>query len=289
MDPADRFRPKTVVAQDLEFNLVEAGPEDGPPVFLLHGFPEFWYGWRFQIQPLAKAGLRVIAPDQRGYNRSAKPAGIGSYTVPGLAGDILAIAEALGIRSFSVAGHDWGAFIAWWLAITAPDRVQRLVILNVPHPAVVWRVVRRQPRQILMSWYVGFVQIPLLPEFMLKAGNYFPLVASMVRSSRPKTFSKQNLDRYRRAWSRPGALRAMLHWYRALLWHRLPDPPDARVRVPVRILWGLNDLFLVPENARASLEMCDQADLKWFEEATHWLHLEEPVRVAEEMIDHFST
>ena len=153
----ERFVP----ANGLRLHLVEAGPEDGPPVVLLHGFPEaLWYGWRRQIGPLAEAGFRVIVPDQRGYNTSDKPRGVAAYRVETLAADVAGLLDTLQLERASVVGHDWGAVVAWWLALARPERVSRLAILNVPHPAVMRRHLLSSPRQALRSWYVFFFQVP---------------------------------------------------------------------------------------------------------------------------------
>ena len=138
---------------------VAAGPHDGPLVILLHGFPEFWYSWHKQIEPLANAGFRVVAPDQRGYNVSSKPTEIADYAVGNLVADVIAIADQLGREKFFLAGHDWGAAVAWATALQHPQRVKKLAILNVPHPAVFQRTLRHNPRQMLRSWYMAFFQI----------------------------------------------------------------------------------------------------------------------------------
>jgi len=154
-------------------HVANAGPTDGPLVVLLHGFPEFWYGWRHQIAILAEAGLRVVAPDQRGYNLSDKPAGIAAYRLDTLAEDIVGLAAALGGERFAVVGHDWGGVVAWHLAARFPERVTRAAILNAPHPATLRSYARRRPGQLLKSWYVGFFQLPRLPELALRASGFW--------------------------------------------------------------------------------------------------------------------
>jgi pimeloyl-ACP methyl ester carboxylesterase len=124
---------------DVTIHAVAAGPEDGPLILLLHGFPEFWYGWHRQVEPLASAGFRVIVPDQRGYNLSSKPRDVSSYAIPELVSDVLAIADQLGQQQFFLAGHDWGAAVAWSVALLHPQRVAKLAIVNVPHPSVMRR------------------------------------------------------------------------------------------------------------------------------------------------------
>ncbi|MFL4972307.1 MAG: alpha/beta fold hydrolase [Microvirga sp.] len=135
----------------LDLHVVEAGPPEGRPAILLHGFPEFWYGWRHQLGALAAAGLRVVAPDQRGYNLSDKPKGLESYTLDCLAGDVVALADALGCDRVSLVGHDWGGLVAWWTAARHGERVERLAILNAPHPQAFGPYLRRHPTQLLRS------------------------------------------------------------------------------------------------------------------------------------------
>lgn len=252
-------------------NAVAAGPENGPAVVLLHGFPEFWYSWRGQIEPLAKAGFRVIAPDQRGYNRSSKLRNVSDYAPPKLTADVLAIADQIGRESICLAGHGWGASVAWNAAILFPKRIAKLAILNVPHPAVMQRFLTTNPRQLLRSWYMLFFQIPILPEMMFSAGNYHGGIHALVGSSRPGTFSAEDLERYLEAWRQPGALTAMIDWYRGLI-RTVPDRrAQGRVTVPTRILWGMKDRFLLPEMAAESLKYCDKGELFEFPGTSHWI------------------
>ena len=265
-------------ANGLELHAAAAGPPDGPLVLLLHGFPEFWYGWRRQIDPLAAAGLRIVAPDGRGYNLSDKPEGVAAYALDTLADDALGLARALGRDRFAVVGHDWGAVVAWHLAGRNPERVERAAVLNGPHPATVRPFMRAHPSQVLRSWYAAFFQAPMLPEWTLGAGDFAWLRASMARSARPGAFSEADLRRYRDAWARPGALTAMLNWYRALARHGAPPRP-ARIRVPVRVVWGDRDPFLDRGLVEAGLALCDRGEAFHLPDATHWVQHEEPERV----------
>ena len=260
-----------------------AGPVDGPLVVLLHGFPEFWYGWRKQIPALAAAGLRVVAPDQRGYGLSSKPPRIADYVLDELAGDVLGLIDALGRKRAHVVGHDWGAAVAWHLGIHTPDRVERLGILNVPHPDAFLRALRERPRQVLRSWYIAFFQVPRLPEAMLSARGHRALRDALVRTSRPGTFTPTDLERYAEMWAQPDAVRAMVDWYRAPRivgsFGRPRGTSDGRVRVPTLIVWGERDAFLSPVLARWSLDRCDDGHLELLPAATHWVQHEEPERV----------
>lgn len=265
---------------------VAAGPKRGPVVLLLHGFPEFWYGWRRQIEPLAAAGFRVVVPDQRGYNLSGKPPGVAAYALTELVSDVIAIADQLGQQKIFLAGHDWGAAVAWSTALLHPQRIAKLVVLNVPHPSVMRKFMSTRLRQSLRSWYIFFFQLPLLPEAFFSALNFRVGVRSLLRSGRPGTFSAEDLAQYRTAWSQPGALTAMINWYRALFRHRTRFP-DRTVHVPTRILWGERDAFLLAEMARKSLPYCTKGELFTFSEASHWLQHEEPSRVSELLIEFF--
>jgi len=265
---------------------VAAGPKDGPVVVLLHGFPEFWYGWRRQIEPLAAAGFHVIVPDQRGYNVSSKPSGVAAYSLTELVSDVIAIADQLDQEKIYLAGHDWGAAVAWSAALLHPQRVAKLVVLNVPHPSVMRKFLRTQPRQLLRSWYMFFFQLPWLPEAFFSAFNFRVGARALLRSSRPGTFSDEDLAQYRAAWSQAGAITSMINWYRALFRTRVKFQ-DKTVRVPTRILWGEHDNFLLAEMAHESLRYCTSAELFTFANATHWLQHEEPARVSELLIDFF--
>jgi len=271
---------------DVSLQAVSAGPHDGPVVVLLHGFPEFWYGWRRQIEPLAAAGFRVIVPDQRGYNLSGKPDVVSAYALTELVSDVIATVDQLGREKISLAGHDWGAAVAWSTALLHPQRIAKLAVLNVPHPSVMRKFLSTRPRQLLRSWYMFFFQLPWLPEAVFSAFNFRIGSRALLRSSRPGTFSEEDLAQYRAAWSQPGALTGMINWYRALFRTRVKFP-DKIVRVPTRILWGERDAFLLAEMARESLNYCTNAELFTFANATHWLQHEEPARVSELLIDFF--
>ncbi len=270
----------------IPLHAVAAGPKLGPVVILLHGFPEFWYGWHNQIGALAAAGFRVVALDQRGYNLSGKPPAVRDYALPLLARDVLAVAGQLGCERFYLAGHDWGAAVAWAVALQYPQRLHKLAIVNVPHPAAMMHTLRTNPRQWLRSWYMLFFQLPWLPEAAFSAFNFYLGARVLVRSSRPGTFTAEDLGRLRAAWSQPGAMRATIHWYRALFRHR-SKIADPQVHTPTLILWGQQDKFLLSRMAQDSLRYCDSAQLTYFPEATHWVLHEEPDRVNQLLLAFF--
>lgn len=270
-----------VIANGLNFHVAVAGPEDGPLVVLLHGFPEFWYGWRKQIGPLAEAGFRVWAVDQRGYNLSDKPRGIAQYAIEHLAADVVGLIQAAGRQRASIVGHDWGGAVAWHLAANFPEVIERAAILNVPHPAVMLRHLRSDVRQLLRSWYIFFFQLPWLPEAWLGFNRGWPLARALRRTSRPGTFLTAELSRYREAWSQPGALDCMIHWYRAALRSSWRGPPPRSVDVPTLLIWGSHDAFIRRETAQPSIERCSNGRLVFLDRATHWVQHEEPARVNE--------
>jgi pimeloyl-ACP methyl ester carboxylesterase len=272
---------------DVCLQAVAAGPSDGPVVILLHGFPEFGYGWRNQIGALAAAGFRVVVPDQRGYNDSSKPRGVARYRIRELVSDVIAMIDQLGRPTVHLVGHDWGGIVAWTVAAWHKEKVVSLAILNVPHPGIMFRFLLTHPNQLRRSWYMFFFQMPRLPEFFFSAGNFRAGIQSMVRTSRPGTFSPEDLSKYRSAWAKPGAPTAMINWYRALF----RDPTSFRVgkiEVPTRILWGKKDAFLLSSLATVSHRKCACAEVIWFDRASHWLHLEEPDAVNSALIEFFS-
>ena len=278
---APGWRPGRRQVNGLSLHVVEAGPETGPLLVLLHGFPEFWWAWRHQITPLAEAGFHVVVPDLRGYNLSDAPRGIATYHLELLVADVLALADSFGADRFDLVGHDWGGVIAWATAARHPGRIGRLVILDAPNPDLLGRALRH-PTQALRSSYAALFQLPLLPEAMLRPLGFAGLRAMMRGSARPDTFRPGDLDRYATAWGQPGRLSAMLNYYRALRRRRRPAEP-ARIRPPTLVLWGERDAALERHVARDAVGLCDSGRLLVIPGTTHWLHLEEPERVTAEI------
>jgi pimeloyl-ACP methyl ester carboxylesterase len=264
-------------------HVVEAGPANGPLLILLHGFPEFWWGWHHQISPLAEHGYHVVVPDMRGYNASSAPHGIAAYRLETLSADILALADSFGADRFRLVGHDWGGVVAWDLGARAPGRVERLVVMNAPHPDLWISAVLNHPTQALRSTYAAFFQIPWLPEAVLRAFRFATLRAMVRRTARPGTFGPGEMARYVDAWSHPGSLTAMLNYYRALRKLPIPDQPR-RITPPTLILWGEKDSALEQHIAHDALGCCDDGDLTFVSDTTHWLHHEAPERVNRKLI-----
>lgn len=272
----------------ITLHVVAAGPEDGRLVLLLHGFPEFWYGWRHQIPALVAAGYRVIVPDQRGYNLSDKPKGVASYAWDNMAVDAVGLITAFGRQKAIVVGHDWGANVAWWVGMAYPQHVEKLVVMNVPHPLVFMQTLRSNWRQMLKSWYIFFFQLPFMPEFSLSRRDYAPMVTQVQGSANPGTFTDADMAHYREAWRQPGALTAMINWYRAAL-RKLPRlNGDPRLSVPTLLIWGKQDRFLSDAMAQPSIDMCDGGRLVMLDEATHWVQHDLPARVNSLLLDFLS-
>lgn len=280
----NQYDHQMMTVNGIQLHIVQAGPPDGPLVILLHGFPEFWYGWKNQIDDLAERGFRVWAPDQRGYNRSDKPSGVAAYKLDNLAADVVGLIDASGHEQVFLAGHDWGAAVAWWVAIHYPQRLKKLVIANVPHPVVFTQYLRSSLKQLRKSWYFFFFQLPLLPEFVLARTG--PKL--LQNSGLPGTFTEEDLQHYEAAWSQPGAYTGMLNWYRAIMRHRPHTPADSRVHVPTLMIWGMQDVALDSAMAQPSIDLCDDGRLVLFEDATHWVQHDKAAEVSALMAEFLS-
>ena len=269
----------------INLHVVQAGPKSGTPVLLLHGFPEFWYGWRRQIPALVEAGCRVIVPDQRGYNLSDKPKGVKAYRMDELVQDVIGLIDALEYDKVNLVGHDWGAAVAWTAAIQYPERVQRLGILNVPHPAVMIRFLQRDLEQLRRSWYIFFFQLPWLPEAGMRANDWRGAERAMRGSGKTNTFTDEDIEEYKEAWSQPGAINAMINWYRAAARYPISLPKEMRVNIPTLMMWGMQDFALSHRMARPSMDYCDEGNLIFFPDATHWVQFDAADEVNHYMID----
>jgi pimeloyl-ACP methyl ester carboxylesterase len=284
--PAIRIMEHTRVrCNGLTLHVVECG--EGEPVVLLHGFPEFWYSWRHQLPALAAAGYRAIAPDLRGYNLSERPTGVAAYRTRELVADVAdLIATVAGGRAY-VVGHDWGGVIAWRLAAQQPELVEKLVILNAPHPAAYRGVLARHPSQWLRSWYVGLFQLPWLPERLIAARDFALLARTLRRAPHnPNAFTDDDLALYKTAFRQPGALTAALNYYRAAL--RFPgdlyrDPQT--IEAPTLVVWGDHDPFLSRRLSEGLERWAPNLRVVHLAEAAHFVQNESPERVNQELIE----
>jgi epoxide hydrolase 4 len=274
MELEDRF----ATVDGVRLHYVEAGA--GPLVVLLHGFPEFWWSWRHQIPALVEAGYRVVAPDQRGYAQSDKPPNWRDYRLERLSADVAELITALGEERAFVVGHDWGAAVAWGVATLHPERVEKVAILNVPHPETMLRTLQRSPRQVLHSWYMFFFLIPWLPERLMGWGGRRTLEQTY-KDARPGAFTAEDLDRYVEALKGPEGFRGPINWYRAAL-RRSPRASRALFRpipAPVLVIWGEKDRFLMASMADPDPRLVPDVRVVRLPEASHWVQHDEPERV----------
>ena len=231
---------------EIKLHYAKAG--DGEKlVLLLHGFPEFWYSWRHQILALSEE-YTVVAPDLRGYNLSYRPANTADYEIDHLVGDIVGLIKHFGREKAAVVGHDWGASIAWALAMKKPEVLWKLGALQIP-PIPIWK--RNQTaKQFFASWYMFFFQLPVIPEFLFKQNNYAALERALTSTTaEANVFSVDEIDEYRKAWAQPGATTAMLNYYRANIVKRLFSKSEAPrpIDVPTLFIYGEKDKAVLPE------------------------------------------
>lgn len=272
----------------LRLHWVEAG--EGPLVLLLHGFPELWLAWRKQIPALAASGFRAVAPDLRGYNLSEKPRGVASYRMEKLAGDVANLVRHLGYERTFLVGHDWGGAIAWCVPALHPGLVERLAILNAPHPVLFKRKLGTLA-QARRSSYVFFFQLPFLPERSLtrhRAG----FLKGMLRRD-PVTsgaFSPEEIEAYREAFLRPGAATAAINYYRAAFrgGTRIPGFRRSLDGVPTLVLWGERDRYLGPELLDGLDALVPDLRLVRIPDASHWLPSDAPDLVNAELTAFFT-
>jgi pimeloyl-ACP methyl ester carboxylesterase len=268
-----------VAVNGLRFHMVVAGPADGPLAVLLHGFPECWYSWRHQIAPLAQAGYRVVVPDQRGYNLSDKPPGVQRYTIDRLTADVKALIHAFGRQKAFIVGHDWGGVVAWRLAIDHPAAVEQLIVMNAPHPAAFARELRTSWSQRLKSWYAAFFQLPWLPEALLSLSPPASARLFFQRTAvRKDAFSQDDLAVMASAMAQPGAMRAMINWYRAALRHR-STPESPRVELPTLLIWAEDDVALGKPLTYGLDQWVPQVTVRYISRCGHWVQNEAPDEV----------
>lgn len=284
MDPAPPLRHGTAVLSEVRLHYVEAG--EGPLVVLLHGFPDFWYGWRHQIPALVRAGFRVVAPDLRGYNLSSRPEAVEAYALRRLAADVRELVADRGESEASIAGHDWGGVVAWATAAWHPETVRSLAILNVPHPRRMYEGLRTLA-QLRRSWYIVFFQLPGLPERRLAAAGYRDLRRAIELDAPPGALEPGDVERYLEAWRRPGALGAMVNYYRAAgraLGGRLPP-----IAAPTLVIWGERDRYLGAELAEPhQRDVPGLRAVVRLPDTSHWVMRDEPERVSTLLAEFFS-
>ena len=268
---------RTVTANGFDFHVLEEGSGDRLAL-CLHGFPELGFSWRHQLPMLADLGSRAWAPDLRGYGATRpRPTRRRDYLASLLVDDVAAIVDAAEASEVVLIGHDWGAALAWQFAIDQVRPLDRLVIMNVPHPTLFFRGLRTF-RQLRKSWYIFFFQLPWLPEWVLKR-NHAEAVGKVFTETavHPERFDATAVRAYRAAAAEPGALRAMLNWYRAIPFgarDALGDVPT--IETPTLMVWGEQDVALGKELTEGTDELVDDLTLRFLPDASHWVQQDQP-------------
>jgi epoxide hydrolase 4 len=278
-DPATRISVRMIEANGQTFELAECGTGDRLAL-CLHGFPELNFSWRYQMPLLAAKGYRVWAPNLRGYGASSKPEGVRAYALDHLTQDVAALIDASGAKEVMLIAHDWGAIVAWAFAIQKLRPLSRLVIMNVPHPMVGMREIRKW-RQFWKSWYIFFFQLPCLPEMMIGARGARAIKGAFYNMAVDKArFPREVLDVYAKAALRPGALTSMINYYRALVRHRdTVDLGDGRIDVPTLMIWGEEDPALNIHCTEGTEQWVPNLTLHRLPGVSHWVQQEAPETV----------
>jgi pimeloyl-ACP methyl ester carboxylesterase len=277
-----------VEANGLRFHCVTAG--EGPLVILLHGFPEFWYSWRYQIPALAESGFTVVAPDLRGYNDSDKPDGVEAYRISLIVEDVAGLIRGFGQERAGIVGHDWGGSVAYAFAMLHPEMTDRLAVLNSPHPEPFIRALRDgNMEQLRKSWYMFFFQLPEAPETLLAADRFRLLKQFAYAQSRKGTFRPSDLKAYVEAMGKPGALTGAINWYRAMFRRGLPRLIEyPKISAPTLVLWGTKDHFLGQELTRGMRRhFSGRFRLVYLQGVSHWVQQEAPERVNRLLVGFF--
>lgn len=279
---------ETIVANDIRMHYVTAGT--GPLVLLLHGFPQFWYTWRKQIPELAKQ-FQVVAPDLRGYGDTEKPPTIEQYQSHYLVEDVAALIKALGHEKAHFVGHDWGGSVAWKTAMHKPEMVDRLAVLNCPHPHIMAQALRSNLQQLRKSWYFFFFQIPYLPEIAFKIQTKKTL-ENLFRGSAVKkeAFTDEDIDQYTEALHKPGALTAAFNYYRAAFREAGKKRQDEtilqKISAPSLLIWGEKDIALGKELTYGMEPLFSGPfRIEYLPEASHWVNEEQPEKVNQLLIE----
>jgi pimeloyl-ACP methyl ester carboxylesterase len=284
-DGVEQVSVSMVPTNGIELEVATAGPADGTPVVLLHGFPESWHCWRFQIPALVEAGYRVIAPNMRGYGKSSKPGGVRAYRIDALADDIAGLMDHYGLEKAAVVGHDWGAAVTWHFGRRHPDRATCLTVLNCPPGEVVFKTVFSSLAQARRSWYIFVFQLPWLPEWMISRNDFSRLWASMAKTTTNEgRFTEADRAAYLAAWREPGVATAMLNYYRASLRGGRATPKVRKVPVPMRLIWGTADHALGSDMIEPSRDFAEDLDVVRLDGISHWVNVDAPEAVNEALL-----
>ena len=277
-----------IIANGINLHYVTQG--EGPLMLMLHGFPEFWYSWRHQIPEFAY-DCKVVALDLRGYNESDKPKKLEDYKMEQLVEDVKGVIEGLGYESCILVGHDWGGAIAWNFAYAYPDQVDKLIVMNMPHPAKFMEGIKT-PQQLLRSWYIFLFQLPWLPEMLLHWNDYQVIESVFAGTAIDKTaFSPTDIEAYKDAAAKRGALTAMLNYYRNIF----PDLFNYKrqewgvLNIPTLMIWGEDDMALGKELTSGTEKFVENLQIKYIPNCSHWVQQEQPQLVNQYMHEFLQT
>ncbi|MGD2181377.1 alpha/beta fold hydrolase [Lusitaniella coriacea] len=274
---------ETITVNGLSLHYVTQG--EGSLMLFLHGFPEFWYSWRYQIPEFAKS-YKVVALDLRGYNESEKPQETEAYRMENLVRDVEGVIRGLGYESCTLVGHDWGGAIAWSFADEYPQMVDRLIVMNLPHPAKFAEALRNNPRQLLRSWYIFFFQLPWLPEFILSWNDYRAIADAFENMAIDKTaFTPADLEAYKNAAAKPGAATAMLNYYRNIFQGIVTLRSWNILEMPTLMIWGEEDIALGKELTEGTEAYVKDFQIRYIPQCSHWVQQEKPQLVNQYMWD----
>jgi len=254
----------------IRMHFVASGPEGKPLMLFIHGFPEFWYSWRHQIRAFNK-DYRCVAVDMRGYGETEKPKGVENYIVESMIEDFKELIEALGYEKCTLVAHDWGGSIAQTFTHSYPEMVQRLVLCNIPHPNALFKYMRSNFKQLLMSWYMFFFQLPWLPELQISSYDY-----KFAKQLFGKCGSSEDIEAYKWSLQLPGGLTSPINYYRAVMQYKRKAMPKTQIACPTLMVWGTQDTALAKETAGMSATYYADFTLKYIESAGHWVQMEAP-------------
>ncbi len=255
---------------------------EGPLMLMLHGFPEFWYSWRHQIPEFAK-DFKVVALDLRGYNDSDKPANQSAYVMAEFIRDIEGVIKGLGYDKCILVGHDWGGAIAWNFAYAHPEMVERLIVLNIPHPAKFAEGIRT-PQQLMRSSYMFLFQLPWLPELLIQSADYQAIETALKGMAVNKSaITREDLEAYKDAAAKRGAMTAMLNYYRNIFGQRMLSGDWNILEVPTLMIWGEKDTALGKELTYGTEAYVRNFQIKYIPDASHWVQQEQPQLVNQYM------
>ncbi len=262
-----------IISNGIKLHYVTQG--DGPLMVMLHGFPEFWYSWRHQIPEFAK-DFKVVALDLRGYNDSDKPPDRSAYVMDEFIKDVEGVIKGLGYEKCVLVGHDWGGAIAWNFAYAHPEMVERLIVMNLPHPAKFADGLRTL-QQLRRSYYIFFFQLPVLPELFLARSHYRAIETVFTGMAVDKNaFTQADIEAYKQAAAKPGAITAALNYYRNIFQQKLLNRDWSVLEVPTLMIWGENDTALGKELTYGTEAYVRDFRIEYIPNCSHWVQQERP-------------